>query len=395
MAAQLTARIDGRQVKLTGDHAAAKGFAAKVVNGDPRALDRYVKRIERQQHARTWVRPHLRRPADGQAECSDRRAPRAPQRQDPVRKRGAVSVVDIPRTPEAYNRLLRGHFPFFLHAAYDELDQSEPLVWNWPLDAMCYAMDQVYQGQNRRLVITIPPRHLKTITCSIAFVAWVMGLDPTQKFICVSYNVDLAARFSRSFRQLVETEWYRLAFPDFQIARATDVSIETTTGGYRNATSVNGMVTGTGATYIVIDDISKGVDSNSPLARESVREFYRNSLVTRFNNPTMGRTIVIGQRLHKDDFPGYCLETGTYNIKFARYRADRRSNPYGSWQVRVAQDRRSSGPDTLSAVVSRPTRAGYGSSALLCPVSAGPCSGRQRLFHVGEGQALQLYARAS
>jgi predicted phage terminase large subunit-like protein len=219
---------------------------------------------------------------------------------------------DIPRTRSAYNRLLRDHFPFFLQATYDTLGNADPLAWNWHLDAMCHALDQVYRTDGRRLVITIPPRHLKTVTVSIAFVAWALGRDPTQRFLCVSYGADLSLKISRQFRQVVESSWYRSAFPDFQIDRATDGEISTTAGGYRNSGSINGAITGTGATYIVIDDANKTGDVSSPTALETAREFYRNTLVSRFNNPLRGKVVVVGQRIHEDDLPGWCIESGRF-----------------------------------------------------------------------------------
>jgi hypothetical protein len=48
------------------------------------------------------------------------------------------------------------------------------------------------RGEIKRLTINMPPRSLKSISASVAFPAFVLGRDPTSRFICVSYSGDLA-----------------------------------------------------------------------------------------------------------------------------------------------------------------------------------------------------------
>lgn len=223
-----------------------------------------------------------------------------------------MSAIEIPRTRAAYSQLLRGYFPFFLRAVFEHLNPAETLDWNWHIDAMCHALDRVRRGQDLRLIINVPPRHLKSITVSVAYVAWAMGHDPTQKFIVASYGGDLALRLSRDFRRVVTSGWFSAAFPEFQLARSAEGDIATTQGGYRTATSVNGAVTGTGADCIIVDDLLKAQDALSPAALDTAFEFYQGSLTSRLNSQITGKIIVIAQRIHENDVPGRCLETGLF-----------------------------------------------------------------------------------
>jgi hypothetical protein len=210
------------------------------------------------------------------------------------------------------NRLLRDDFAFFLMKAFQTINPNETLAWTWHLDGICHAILGVAHEDGARLVITIPPRHLKSITVSVAFVAWMMGRDPTLKFMVASYGAELGSELSRQFRQVVTTAWFKRAFPAFRLARTVDGEIRTTVGGCRKAVTVGGATTGFGADYIIVDDLMKATDASFQALREAAIDYFRGSLVSRFNNPEKGRLIVIGQRLHEVDVPGYCLETGLY-----------------------------------------------------------------------------------
>jgi hypothetical protein len=64
----------------------------------------------------------------------------------------------------------------------------------------------VYHGRIRRLIISVPPRHLKSHLASVAFPAWCLGHDPSAQIICVSYAQDLADKLSRDCRHIVASD---------------------------------------------------------------------------------------------------------------------------------------------------------------------------------------------
>src|SRR5215831_61726 len=66
----------------------------------------------------------------------------------------------------------------------------------------------VREGQIRRLIINVPPRHLKSHLASVAFPAWCLGRDPSMQILCVSYAQDLADKLSRDCRHIVARDWY-------------------------------------------------------------------------------------------------------------------------------------------------------------------------------------------
>lgn len=212
--------------------------------------------------------------------------------------------------------LLRCAFHAFLWKVFETLHAGgrDRFVTSWHIEAMCHALEEVRAGRTRRLVITVPPRHLKSITTAVAFVAFVMGHDPGAKFLVASYGLDLARKHAEDFRTVVETPWYKGLFPKMRIAprgNRTD-EIRTTAGGQRKAVSIGGAVTGHGADYIVVDDLLKASDASSEAELNRAQEYLEASLLSRFNNPREGRVVVIQQRLHEDDPAGYLLGKGTY-----------------------------------------------------------------------------------
>src|SRR3974377_292058 len=86
---------------------------------------------------------------------------------------------------------IRQDFGAFLVKVFQTLHPGSEYMHNWHVDAMTYALTQVHRGATRRLVINVPPRHLKSVCVSIAFVAWALGYNPSLKFACVSYSENL------------------------------------------------------------------------------------------------------------------------------------------------------------------------------------------------------------
>ncbi len=88
----------------------------------------------------------------------------------------------------------------------------------------------------------------------------------------------------------------------------TELEIMTTARGFCYATSVGGTLTGRGGNLIILDDPMKPQDAHSELARESLKQWYANTLLTRVDNKADDAIIVVMQRLHVDDLVGHLLE---------------------------------------------------------------------------------------
>ena len=90
--------------------------------------------------------------------------------------------------------------------------------------------------------------------------------------------------------------------------------MRTTEKGYRLGTSINGVVTGKGANYIIIDDPMKAVDANSETTRNAIYDWCKTSLMSRFDKPSEGRMVVLMQRLHMDDLIGRLRDEGGWTL---------------------------------------------------------------------------------
>jgi hypothetical protein len=181
---------------------------------------------------------------------------------------------------------------------------------NWHIEAIAFALTRVLKGETKRLIITVPPRSLKSICTSVAFPAFVLGHDPTRRIICVSYAEGLARKHANDCRAIMRSSRYNRLFPETRISLAKDTELEfaTTRGGNRLSTSVGGTLTGRGGNLIIIDDPLKPQEAYSEAARESTKQWYSNTLLSRLDDKTNDAIIVVMQRLHPDDLVGHLLE---------------------------------------------------------------------------------------
>jgi predicted phage terminase large subunit-like protein len=206
--------------------------------------------------------------------------------------------------------ILRRDLATFIVKVFETLCPGDKYLHSWHLDAVVHALMQVYLGKDRRLVITQPPRSLKSICTSVALVAWWVGHDPCKRFACVSYSHIPALDFARQFRTVIMSDWYRALFPRVQLCKDTETECTTTEGGGRFVVPVGGSFTGRGADVIIIDDPIKAEDAQSEKLRRAVNEWYGTTLVSRLDDKENGAIILVMQRLHEDDLAGKLLRDG-------------------------------------------------------------------------------------
>ena len=84
---------------------------------------------------------------------------------------------------------------------------------NWHIEIVAAKLEACRRGEIRRLIINVPPRHLKSLCTSIAFPAWVLSLNQAAQILCVSYAQDLADKLARDCRTIMNSNWYKAAFP--------------------------------------------------------------------------------------------------------------------------------------------------------------------------------------
>lgn len=216
--------------------------------------------------------------------------------------------------PIVLKALWRSDFYYFVWKAFGILHPGQTFVPAPHVEAMCWQLQQVAEGRTRRLLITVPPRHLKSVCASVCSVAWMLGRDPALKVLVASYGQDLAAKHARDFRTLIDSPWYQRSFPRLRIhpKRNTEAEIMTTKGGSRKAVSLGGPVTGFGGDVLIVDDLMKAAEAQSATERQRVKDFYEQTLYSRLDDKQTGRIIAIQQRLHEDDLAGYLIDKGDY-----------------------------------------------------------------------------------
>ena len=221
-----------------------------------------------------------------------------------------IEQADDPQT--VYDELLKRDFGLFLRKSFPVIAGGAELAWNWHLHAIAYQLSRVENSDICRLLVTLPPRNLKSISISVAWVAWMLGKDPTLNFVCVSYSGELGGKLARQCRTIMEQSWYRRIFPGTVISakRSATYDFETTAGGGRHTTSISGTLTGRGGDIIIIDDPIKPDEALSETTRENVNDWYRTTLSSRLNDKANGAIICVMQRLHAYDLAGLILEDG-------------------------------------------------------------------------------------
>lgn len=213
-------------------------------------------------------------------------------------------------------KAIREDFLVFLHQVFLEIDNSQQFSANWHLNVIADKLLSVEKGETKRLVITQPPRSLKSVCASVAFPAWILGHNPKARIICVSYNQDLADKFGRQTRQVMESPWYKAAFPATRInpAKRADCEFETTARGFRMATSISGRLTGMGGQYLIIDDPIKPAEALSRVQRQNINDWFHNTLYTRLDNKNTGCILLVMQRVHEDDLVAHVQQMEPWDV---------------------------------------------------------------------------------
>ena len=187
---------------------------------------------------------------------------------------------------------------------------------NWHHEAICEKLEQVYNGEIKRLIINIPPRYSKTELAVVNFTSWALGKAPDAEFIHVSYSATLAANNSSKLRSVIQHEAYQRIFKT-RLESENKQHLVTSDQGAFFTTGTGGTLTGFGAGKaraefggcIIIDDPMKADEARSEVQRENVIDWFQNTLESRTNNRDTP-IIVIMQRLHEDDLAGWLLDGG-------------------------------------------------------------------------------------
>ena len=198
---------------------------------------------------------------------------------------------------------------FFLRA-WEVLEPSSPLAYNWHLELICEHLELVDEGVNKKLLINIPPRHLKSRLCSIVFPVWQWLRRPELTHLCCSYVSTLANDLSDDRRTLIESDWFRSICPELILSKSKNRISEFKNNfrGEMNAKGFESGITGIGALIHIYDDLNDPDKVESDNIRDRTLKRYKDYSVGRRNDPVNYGIVVIQQRTHQKDVSGYILE---------------------------------------------------------------------------------------
>ena len=163
--------------------------------------------------------------------------------------------LHAPKVYKIFNKVIRTNLKFFLQKAFYSLHPGAEFTYNWHIDLIIEYLQALEKGQIKKLIVNIPPRHLKSFCVSVGWTAWLLGKDPTRKIIVASHSMRLAGKFSQDSRIIMNTDWYKQIFQTrLACNQNTKEKFCTTKHGFRMACSIGSNITGEGGDYLIIDD---------------------------------------------------------------------------------------------------------------------------------------------
>ncbi|MFI3285342.1 MAG: phage terminase large subunit [Rikenellaceae bacterium] len=168
------------------------------------------------------------------------------------------------------------------------------------------------QGKIRRLIITMPPQHGKSLGATTLLPAYMLGLNPNLRIAIASYSSSLACKFNRRVQRILESKEYAELFPQTTIKRgskppnyirtAEEVEIIDHEGSLLSV-GREGSLTGNRVDCFILDDLYKdAMEANSPLIRENCLEWYTSVVRTRTHNNSS--ELIVFTRWHEEDLIG-------------------------------------------------------------------------------------------
>lgn len=222
-----------------------------------------------------------------------------------------MGSVGIDRA-RVFDALMRERLSSFIQRSFLTVDPGATYLHNWHIDLIAEYLEACTNRDIKRLIINIPPRYMKSIAVSVAWPAWVLGKQPSAKFLASSYSDKLSLKHSVDCRLVVQSRWYRRAFPGVQLVKDQNEKSKfvTTARGHRIATSTGGTATGEGGDFLIVDDPHDPRRAESTVEREKTLEWFDQTFYSRLNDKKNGVIVVVMQRLHEKDLSGHLLAQG-------------------------------------------------------------------------------------
>ena len=223
-----------------------------------------------------------------------------------VRKQLKLDILDsIKRKKDT--KLRTEFLPFVKHIWPDFIE-------GYHHNKIADAFNRLRTGKLKRLIVNMPPRHTKSEFASYFLPAWMIGNDPKLKIIQATHTAELAVRFGRKAKTLIDsTEYQDLFKTRLREDSKAAGRWETDQGGEYFAVGVQGAVTGRGADLLIIDDPHSEQDVYSPTAFEKAYEWYTSGPRQRLQPG--GRIVLVMTRWSTKDLTAQLVNAGAKEAK--------------------------------------------------------------------------------
>ena len=201
----------------------------------------------------------------------------------------------------------------FVAQAWPIVEPGQDYVHGWHIDALAEHLEAITYGDEdyNRLLINIPPGHMKSLMVSVFWPAFEWGPCnmPHMRYLCASHSLELGIRDSMRMRRLITSDWYQARWPHVKLTADQNqkTKFENTATGFRQAVAA-GSITGSRGDRVIIDDPHSVEGAASDQQRASTLEWFLEAVPTRLNNPDRSAIVVIMQRLHEEDVSGVILD---------------------------------------------------------------------------------------
>jgi predicted phage terminase large subunit-like protein len=229
--------------------------------------------------------------------------------------------------------LLRRNFHMFVSQTVDSFCDS-PFYHELCSKLRQFAQD-IVDKNSPRLVLSVPPRHLKSEICSVRFPLWLMLMWDMQ-VIVASYGQELTSVFSKHAKILLEHDYVRSLYGN---PRENGTVKNWTTGNSSQyfATSAGGAATGIGSDCLITDDPFRDMDvAYSPTQRDKIYDWFQSVALTRLQPG--GGALVIQTRWHDDDLAGRLETAGWPTINYPMLNEDGNLLVEGRYSLQQAHE---------------------------------------------------------
>ena len=183
-------------------------------------------------------------------------------------------------------------------------------------------LDAYARGRIRKLIVSMPPQHGKSIGATTLLPAYMLGIEPDTRIAIASYSGTLASKFNRRVQRIIESKEYAEMFPETTIKQGTKppgwirTSDEVEIIGHQGeliSVGREGSLTGNRVDCFILDDLYKdAMEAQSPLIRENCWEWYTSVVRTRMHNAS--RELIVFTRWHEEDLIGTLCRTEPYRL---------------------------------------------------------------------------------